>query len=123
MTQLIFLVVTDTEKTHQVIEAWLKTGASGVMVLDVRGLAHFTHLFSARDDLPMIPSLDDIVQPREEPYHALLDLVPDGFDMGALVEATEKITGPLSDPDTGLLFTCPVSHVWGRHRSGQKPLL
>lgn len=122
MAQLLFLVVTDTDKTHQVIDAWLKAGASGVMLLDVRGLAHWAHLFGARDDMPIIPSLDDIVQQREEPYHALLDVVPDDFDLKHLVQVTEAITGPLSDPNTGLLFALPVSHLWGRHRSGQKPV-
>jgi hypothetical protein len=42
--------------------------------------------------------------------------VPDGFDVEALVAATEKITGSLSEPNTGILFTIPVTRAWGLKR-------
>jgi hypothetical protein len=42
--------------------------------------------------------------------------VPDGFDVEALVAVTEKITGTLDEPNTGILFTLPVTRVWGLHR-------
>lgn len=69
-----------------------------------------------RDDLPLFPSLDDLLQSREEPHRTLFVVVPDGFDVEALVAATEKITGDLDEPNTGILFTVSVTRAWGLNR-------
>ncbi len=123
MSQLVCLIVTEPDKTREVIEAWLRAGASGVIIIEARGLAHLVHTLATRDDMPLFPSLADVIQPRDEAYQALIEIVPDDFNIDGLVEATEKITGPLSDPETGILFVLPVSRVWGRYRTGEKPLL
>ena len=43
----------------------------------------------------------------------IFSVVPDGFDVDALIEHTEAITGELDVPDNGFLFVMPVTRVRG----------
>lgn len=117
MSELIVLVLNDPGKTEDVLAAWLAVGVSGATILDSRGLSHQVSQRGLRDDLPLFPSLEDLVRSREEQHRTLFVVVPDDFDVAALVAATEKITGVLDDPHTGILFTLPVTRVWGLHRN------
>jgi hypothetical protein len=69
-----------------------------------------------RDDLPLFPTLKDIMEVDDEHSRTLFAVVPDGFAMDALVEATEQVTGKLNAPNTGILFTLPVNRAWGLER-------
>ncbi|MBI1880162.1 MAG: hypothetical protein HYR94_18405 [Chloroflexi bacterium] len=116
MPELVALVLNDADKTDEVLAAWLAVGVPGTTILDSTGLGHRMGKPGIRDDLPLFPSLEDILRSREEQHRTLFAVVPDGFDMEALVTATEKITGPLEEPDTGILFVVPVTRAWGLHR-------
>lgn len=116
LSELVVLVLNDPGKTEDVLAAWLATGVSGATILDSRGLSHQVSRHRLRDDLPLFPSLEDLLRSREEPHRTLFAVVPDGFDVEALAAATEKITGTLEEPNTGILFTIPVIRAWGLHR-------
>jgi hypothetical protein len=69
-----------------------------------------------RDDLPLFPTLDDLLEGNEDHSRTLFTVVPDGFAVDSLVAATERITGKLDAPNTGILFTVPVGRAWGLER-------
>jgi hypothetical protein len=110
------LVLNDPGKIADMLAAWLAVGVSGVTIVDSRGLSHQVSRHNLRDDLPLFPSLDDLLRSREEAHRTLFAVVPDDFDVETLVAATEKITGTLDEPHTGILFTVPATRVWGLHR-------
>ncbi len=116
MSELVVLVLNDPDKTQHILAAWLAVGISGVTILDSSGLGHQISQRRLRDDLPLFPSLEDLLRSREEPHRTLFAVVPDGFDVEGLAVATEKITGTLDEPNTGILFTLPVTRAWGLHR-------
>lgn len=116
MAELVVLVLDDPDKTDEVLYAWLAVGVSGVTILDSTGLGHQLAQRGMRDDLPLMPSLGSLLRSREEPHRTLFAVVPDNLDLEELVRATEKVTGPLHHPDTGILFVVPVSRAWGLHR-------
>lgn len=115
MAELIVLVLADADTVTDILNAWLGVGVPGVTLLDSTGLGHAFAAEGARDDLPLIPSLASLLRPREAPHRLLFSVVPDGFDTDALIAATEKITGSLDAPDTGILFVVPVSKTRGIH--------
>jgi hypothetical protein len=47
----------------------------------------------------------------------LLAVVNDTQPIDQLLEATERILGPLASPDTGILFVVPVEQAWGLRKS------
>jgi len=116
MPELVVLVLNDPDRTDEVLAAWLAVGVSGATILDSAGLGQRAGKQGIRDDLPLFPSLENILRGREEQHRTLFAVVPDGFDVEALVTATEKITRPLEEPDTGILFVVPVTRAWGLHR-------
>ncbi len=116
MSELIVLVLDDGSKVDEVLKAWLVAGVPGVTLLDSAGLGHEFGKQGVRSDLPLMPSLESLLRAREEPSRTLFAVVPDDLDVDALVVATEKITGTLNDPDTGILFVIPVRKAWGLHR-------
>lgn len=120
MSELIILVLNDPGKTEDVLAAWLEVGVSGATILNSRGLSHQVGRTGLRDDLPLFPSLEDLILGREEEHRTLFVIVSDDFDIQALVAKTEEITGALDGPNTGILFTLPVTRVWGLNRNKQQ---
>jgi hypothetical protein len=116
MPELIVLVLNDPDKTDDVLTAWVQLGVPGVTIIPATGLRQTLGKRPLRDDLPLFPSLEDLLRLDDREYRALLSVVPDGFAVERLVEATEQITGVLDGPNTGILFTVPVGRAWGLAR-------
>ena len=112
MPQLVMLIVDDPSKIEDVLNAWVETGVTGATIIDSFGLGHIMP-GETRDDLPLFPSLADIVQGREEHNRLLISVAADTLDVERLVAVTEALVGRLSDPNTGIMFTVPVGRVWG----------
>lgn len=116
MPELIVFVLDDASKVGEVLNAWLDVGISGVTLVDSAGLGHEFAQHGARSDVPLFPSLESLLRVREERSRTLFSVVPDGFDVEALLTATEAIIGSLDNPNTGILFTVPVTRAKGLHR-------
>jgi nitrogen regulatory protein P-II 1 len=121
MPQLVELVVHDPGMVDGVIRKWLEAGVAGITILDCSGLAQYVHRGETRDDLPLFPSVRRVLQSGEQPNRLLFSVVADNFDVEGLIAATESVLGPLSDPDTGILFVLPVSRVVGRNLGRAAP--
>jgi hypothetical protein len=116
MPEIVVLVLNDVKKLEDVLTVWLQTGVPGVTTLDSTGLRQEMGMRAFRDDLPLFPTMEDLLEGNEEHSRTLFAVVPDGFAIDALVEATEQVTGKLDAPNTGILFTLPVGRVWGLER-------
>lgn len=114
MPDLAILVINDPQKTDEVLASWLTIGVTGATIFDTTGLARHMGRFGARDDLPLIPSLSSLLRSQEEANRTLFAVLPDDFDVDALVAATEEAIGTLEDDHTGIMFLVPVRQVWGR---------
>ncbi|MGH2524655.1 MAG: hypothetical protein ACRDH2_19280 [Anaerolineales bacterium] len=115
MPTLLVAVINDPAKIWDVMDAWERLGVSGATILDSTGLHRARHL---RDDLPLFPSVHDVLKMTQGEHRTIWSVLEDGVDAEALVRATEKITGPLASPHTGIVFTVPVLKVWGLRRPG-----
>lgn len=113
MPQLICLVVNDPLKVDEVVQIWVDKGVSGLTILDSSGWAGRMGKRVLADDVPLFPSIRGLLRGRERTNRTLFSVVPDGWDVDDLIEATEGVLGPLDDPDTGILFVLPVSVVKG----------
>lgn len=113
MYYLVTLVLDDLEHELEIFDAWEKAGVGGITILDSTGLARVRQKVGYRDDIPLMPSIRSFFQSREERHRTLFSIV-DGENMvHRLIEATESVTGKLSEPHTGILFALPLSHVAG----------
>jgi nitrogen regulatory protein PII len=111
MAQLLVLVLDNLEQCPAVLDAWEQAGVAGATILESSGLARMKG--AIRDDLPLLPSLRDLMAGREWHHRTLFTVVEDEATLERAIEATERIVGDLSEPHTGLLFVLPVNCVLG----------
>jgi len=83
----------------------------GITILESTGLRRMQA--AIRDDLPLMPSLRDLLAGQETHHRTLFSVVPDDATVDRIFAATERVVGDLSQPNTGFLFVVPVSRVLG----------
>jgi nitrogen regulatory protein P-II 1 len=110
---MILFVLHDPEKLHAVLDAWKEAGVSGATVLFSTGMGRLQKNQGLRDDLPLMPSLDDFLPKMDQLSRTIFSIVDDETVVDKIIAATERVVGDLSQPDRGLLVVLPVSRVLG----------
>lgn len=113
MNYIVVLVLDDVSRSAELLDAWELAGVGGITILETSGLARERRKHGYRDDIPLMPSIRDFLQGRDEPHQTIFSIVQGEAMVERLIEATEAITGKLSEPHTGILFALPLSHVAG----------
>jgi nitrogen regulatory protein PII len=115
---LVLFVLHNPEKVSDLLDAWEDVGVSGVTILGSSGLGRVRRVnrTGLRDDLPLIPSLQALLN-HEEYFSRTLFTIVQGEEMvDQLIEATQQVVGDLSRPDTGLLVVLPVVKSYGLNK-------
>ncbi len=109
---MIMFVLNDTDNFDEIIDAWNDIGVNRVTVMPSTGLGKLKRA-ALRDDLPLIPSLDDLIAHSEIASRTLFAVVKNEEVIDQLVSQTEKIIGDLNKPNTGVIFVFPVARAYG----------
>ena len=112
MPSLVVLVMHDTNLLDEVLSAWREAGAPAVTILDSVGTRELDEQ-ARRDDLPLMPSIRDLLQSDDAPRKTIFSVVEDDR-VEPLAAATQEVLGDLSEAHKGILFALPLSHVWGQ---------
>ncbi len=113
---MILFVLHDPACLDAVLNAWDGAGVSGITVLPSTGLARFRAKGAWRDDLPLIPSLEDFHEHIENLNRTLITIVKDDEMVDKVVSATESVVGDLDLPNTGILAVLPLNRAFGLNR-------
>ena len=111
--KLILFVLHDPEKLHELLDAWTEAGISGATVLYSTGLGRLSQVQGLRDDLPLMPSLEDFLPKAEHLSRTVFSMIDDEAVVEKVVSATQRVVGDLCEPDRGLLIILPVAQVYG----------
>jgi nitrogen regulatory protein PII len=111
MPHLVVFVLDNLEQCPQVLDAWDEAGAPGVTILESTGLRRVRAMM--RDDMPLFPSLRDLLASRELHHRTLFTVVEDEATLERVIAATERVIGDFTRHHTGLLFVVPVTRVLG----------
>ncbi len=109
---LILFVLDDPDKLGKLLDSWEEAGAGGATVLVSTGL-HRLSSGGFRDDIPLMPSLDDFYKRIEDYHRTLFTIVKDDVALEKIVAATQRIVGDLNNPNTGILVVLPTAQVYG----------
>ena len=113
---MVMFVLHDPCFLREVLEAWDAAGVSGITIFPSTGLRRLQTLDVLREDIPLIPSLEDLIQ-QEERLNRTLFTIVDGDEMvEKVVKATQSVIGDLNNPNTGILTVLPVVKVYGLNR-------
>ena len=113
---LILFVLHDPEKLKDVLESWDNAGVNGITILPSTGIGRLRSDDLLREDLPLIPNIDDLLQAHEITNRTLFSLVDGEAMVDRVVKATEDVIGDLDEPNTGILTVIPVARTYGLHR-------
>jgi nitrogen regulatory protein PII len=119
MSFLVVMIVDDPDKCPEILDAWNEIGVSGVTILESSGLGRLRKA-ALRDDIPLIPRLEDFLSSREVHHRTLLSVVKDEEVVERMVQAVQEITGSLDLPHTGILFVLPVIKAYGLNRKSEE---
>jgi nitrogen regulatory protein P-II 1 len=121
---LILFVLHNPEKVPELLDAWEEVGVSGITILHSSGLGRVrrTNRTGLRDDLPLIPSLEALLNHEEYFSRTIFSIVQGEEMVDKMIEATQRVVGDLSRPDTGLLVALPVLKAYGLDKQRLDPI-
>lgn len=113
MKQMVMMVLNNPDYCTVLLEAWDAAGAPGITILESTGLINLRRA-GLRDDLPLMPSLADVLRGKEERHRTIFSVVEDEVAAQALVAATEATFRQLEEQgqdESGILFVVPVTEA------------
>jgi nitrogen regulatory protein PII len=112
---LVIVIIHNPDLLEEVLEAWGKVGVEGATVFHSTGMGRFYQKQALRDDLPLLPSLDDFYEgPQSETLsRTIMTAIKDEALIEKIHDATQNIVGDLSEPDTGLMIVTPLVKAYG----------
>ena len=113
---LIMFVLHDPDKLTDLLLSWEDAGVGGITIIPSTGIGRLKANDMLRGDLPLMPSLLDILETPERHNRTLFTMVEGEEMIEKVVAATERIVGTLDEPNTGILTVIPTSRIYGLHR-------
>jgi hypothetical protein len=108
----LWLVLDNPALLNDVLEAWADIGVRGITILESTGV-HRVRSRASTQDVPFMLGFSRLLRTDQVGHNTLFTVVPTMDIVEKLVAATEQIVGDLSQPNTGVLFTVPVTAAWG----------
>jgi hypothetical protein len=113
---MILFVLHDPARLKEVLNTWNDAGVSGITILPSTGLKRLSETAILRDDVPLIPSLEDLTQMKESLNRTLMTIVPTDEMVDKVLATTQDLVGDLNLPNTGILAVVPLVRVYGLER-------
>jgi hypothetical protein len=111
MAQLLVLVIDAEELTPDILTAWEQAGVPGITLVDSTGSRHQQD--GTRDDLPFVVSLRAVLESGEKRTQTLFSVIDDEKVCARAVQAVLDVIPDFDKGHSGILFTMPISQVWG----------
>lgn len=107
---MLIMVLDDSARLNEVLEAWVEAGVKGVTVFESTGINRLLLRTEAR---PMFAGFTQIFGSGRVGHNTLFAVIDDLELAEAAVAATESVLGDLNQPHTGIIFAVPVVKTWG----------
>ncbi len=107
--QVLFLVLNKTECLEDILKALSEKKLHGATILDSKGMAHSLDSFT---ELNFTLSLHRLLNPDHKESKTIFMVLKDE-EVDLVSEIVNQVTGGLDQPDTGILFTMPVTRLEG----------
>jgi hypothetical protein len=115
MFYLVVVVLNDVDRLEPLMDGWTEEGAHGITVLHSSGLSQLKDALR-RDDVPLFPSLRDLLEHDDLHHRTLFALVEGDALVDRLIATAQAIVGDFDEANTGILFTVPVGRALGLGR-------
>lgn len=109
--KLVVFVLNGEEKLDEVVGAFVEAGVPGATILDSEGMGRFLAY-----EVPLFAGFRSFMKGNKPYNKTIFSVVDDDAKIQKLETLIERITGKLTDPGTGILFTLPVDYAKGLRR-------
>ncbi|MFO7662632.1 MAG: hypothetical protein R6X18_08560 [Chloroflexota bacterium] len=121
MYHMVLMVLDDIKRAEEIYDAWSSAGVGGITIIESTGLGRVRYKQGYRDDIPLMPSIYDLLHAREE-HHRVFFSVVNGEEMvDKLFLITEEIIGDLNNPNSGIMVALPITRAVGMNREIWSP--
>lgn len=113
MAQMVIVVINETQKLNDLMDAWDRIGVPGATILNTSG-AKRLHSVMKRDDVPLFMSLRKLMELDHDFVHnvTLISVVDDEL-VDPMLDAAQKVVGPFEEEDHGIFVTLPIGRAIG----------
>jgi hypothetical protein len=122
MKQMVMMVLNNPDHSMMLLEAWEAAGAPAITILESSSLIRLRQA-SARDDIPLMPSLFNFLRGKETHHRTIFSVVDDETQAQALIKTTERVFEDMTRQrmeNSGVLFVLPVSETHRFTTGGDK---
>jgi nitrogen regulatory protein PII len=106
--KLVVFVLNREELLDDVLAAYVEAGIPGATVLDSEGMGRYLTY-----EVPLFADFKEYMTGNKPYNKTILSVVRDERVIPQLKKLLDKITGGLSRPGTGILFSIPVDYAVG----------
>ena len=107
---LLIMVLDDSTRLNEVLEAWKGAGIPGITILESTGLNRILPRHTAK---PMYAGFSQVFGSGRVGHHTLFAIINSLELANAAAEATELVMGDLTLPHTGIMCALPIAQTWG----------
>ncbi len=108
--KLVTIILNKTECLDHILEEFTENGVSGATIIDSKGMVQ--ELNEHEEDLSFLVSIRSLLEPSHKENKTIIMVAKDE-DVKKISAIVNEVTGGLSKPDTGILFTLPIDHLEG----------
>ena len=108
--QLLLMVLNEVDMLDTLLEALMENGVRGATILSSTGMAR--ELAKNAEDYPIMGTLRYLLDPDREESKTIFMVLKDD-QVESVKSVIRSVVGDLSKPDTGVIFTLPVSSAEG----------
>ena len=116
---LIILFLYNPDLLEELLQEWKEAGVDGATVQFSTGMERILEQHGIRDDIPLIPSLDDFYEPPETVGRTIFVVIKEEAIIEKILEATQSVVGDLNSPGTGVLLVIPILKAYGIDKQGK----
>lgn len=108
--QLLMLILKKVELMDDLIKKLAESGVTGGTILDGTGMAE---ALINMEDLPIFGMLRSILKDEEKEVCKVMMLVLKDEQVVATRGTIKKVVGSFKEPNTGIMFSIPITYVEG----------
>lgn len=111
MMQVLIMVLNKTDILEDILEKLDEVGVRGATIIDSQGMARVIGSIHP-EKIPIFGSLSMLIN-ENRPYNKTIFTVLQDDKVQDAINAIKSVTGDLSKPNIGIVFTIPVNYVEG----------
>jgi hypothetical protein len=109
----ILFVMHDPDLLEELLHAWEAVGVQRATVMLSTGMRRLRQMEGLRDDIPLMPSLEDFYEMSQNFSRTVFTTAKDESMIDKILAATQRVVGDLRNHETGVLLVLPVTKAYG----------